>query len=223
MTRNVTVTLYEVDELNQATRRTALENHRYAAVSEAYWHENLTRVVKRADGSGPEKESGAFQQQAHSRGFDLRAVRFNGFYSQGDGASFEARVDYADYILNNRLASQYRVLLDHLRGAQTEVEIITSGRSHSNTMDLADTTIGFEPLENSVWARRAAATAESQAARLRPRILATAKTLAESLYRQLEREFEYHTSDERLLETLRDKRYEFLSDGTSYPAADEAA
>jgi hypothetical protein len=56
-----------------------------------------------------------------------------------------------------------------------------------------------------------------------PRIQSIAATRTSGRNYGIRREVLLQTNCVRTLETLRDKRYEFLSDGTSYPAADEAA
>jgi hypothetical protein len=76
--REITVKVYKFDELNEDTKAKVLEKHRNINVDTDDWCECTTDDWK---GKLAEK------------GFQDAEIRFSGFWSQGDGACFDAVVD----------------------------------------------------------------------------------------------------------------------------------
>jgi hypothetical protein len=145
-----------------------------------------------------------------------KQIHFSGFCSQGDGACFRGLYTYAPNAVAevtdwapideelHRIARELTLLQVEVKlqtGETLEAQITTtSGRySHSHTMDIdasltGDNYTGYE----STW--------EDTLRQL-------LRDLADWLYRQLEAEYEYLTSDEHLDEVLADSDLSFDEDG----------
>lgn len=217
MPQEITTTVYAIHELSEEARQRAIENHRYINVDDSYWHEDLIGTNGDPD-KAPMGERAFFAQDGEKKGFDIRRIYFSGFYSQGDGASFEAVTTYEDYILKNRLGRKYRTLLNHVRGGES-VTITTSGPySHANTMHISSlySEWTFSPLSDTDRAYEAAERADYQAETIRDYILEDARDLANDFYQRLEEEYEYLTSDEAVIEMLEANEFLFIEDGEDY-------
>ena len=79
---------YSFDELPKEVKEKALENNRYINVEYTEWHEPVVED---------------FEYAMEELGLKDVEVEFTGFYSQGDGASFTARVDDVELFLKKAL------------------------------------------------------------------------------------------------------------------------
>ncbi len=141
-------------------------------------------------------------------------IYFSGFSSQGDGACFEGRYDYArgmcrairDYSPED---VELHRIADALEAAQwrnfyqLSATVRHRGRySHEYCMDIA---VGRE---SPVYQPPTAGAEEAVTEALRD--------LARWLYRQLEREYEYQTSDEAVDEAIAANKYSFTETGRRF-------
>lgn len=132
------------------------------------------------------------------------AVYFSGFSSQGDGASFEADIDLAKWCKANQTGRCYRAALYAIRHGYLSdtASIHTSGHySHSGTMHLDE--------DWSSWEDEATDKAILQHATLREHVLEWCRDKADDLYRDLEKEYEYLTSEEQFIESCEVNGYLF--------------
>lgn len=88
-------TTYEFNELSDDAKKTAIENHRDCNIFED-WYEYIIDMWK---------------ERLESIGFEDANIRFSGFCSQGDGASFTAKCD-TQKILNTLLVCQEKNIGD---------------------------------------------------------------------------------------------------------------
>lgn len=217
MPQDITTTVYTIHELSEEARQKAIERHRDYNVLDSYWFEDLIGVGGDPDVT-PSGERAILREDGDKRGFDIRRIYFSGFGSQGDGASFEAWVPYEDYILKNKLGRKYRTLLNHVRGGEG-VTINTSGHyCHSNTMHIDSERSDWylSALSDTPRAEYAAEWADQQAEEIREAILEDARDLADDIYRQLEEEYIYLTSDEQVIEALDANEMRFTADGNDF-------
>ncbi|CAM5998717.1 unnamed protein product [Sphagnum balticum] len=143
-------------------------------------------------------------------------IRWSGFWSQGDGASFVGSYDYtpdapakirAEYptettlhkIADGLAAEQltYRLLTGHRLGAR--VTQLGNYYHHEMTMGIAvlDCETGDEPED----------------AEIDERLLDLMRDFARWIYKRLEREYEYRMSDEAIDECILNSDYRFDEDG----------
>lgn len=183
--RTITTTVYNFDELTMNAKRNAIERLRDINVDHPDWHENVLYLAR---------------QDLAAAGFDGAEILYSGFWCQGDGASFTARVDIGAWITAKGLAEKYGQLYEE--SDQARVRITREGHYyHEYTMDVA-----AEFGEGSVEADR-------QLSDLKDAILEDARERARNIYRRLEGEYEFQTSDEQVAEAIRACEYEFTEDG----------
>jgi len=128
-------------------------------------------------------------------GFSDIQLRWSGFCSQGDGASWSGVFEKPDNIIENidKIKKDYAYMMDifdFVKFAHAQVQIIKEANidfsndryCHEHTMHCDDSRL-FE-----LWA----------------------KQVARNLYKELEKSYEYYTSDEFLKEQLIDTEVEFL-------------
>lgn len=139
-------------------------------------------------------------------------VYFTGFWSQGDGACFEAIYRYkagARQAIRRHAPedAELHAIADRLQNIQRRnfyqvtAEITHRGRyCHEHALDIEVTCGGQQT--------KATAGEEGIAEALRD--------LARWLYRQLEREYEYHTSDEGIDEAILANGYTFTAGGRRF-------
>lgn len=83
-----------------------------------------------------------YHQTLKSNGFNFCEIRYSGFYSQGDGASFTFKsVDVEQFIKINSCASKYKRLLKAINNGKLQLTyesiIVTHHYVHYNTIGIA--------------------------------------------------------------------------------------
>lgn len=141
-------------------------------------------------------------------------IEFSRFFSQGDGASFTgtwnaAKVNVPGLVSHaplDKVLHAIAVELSVLALAEPDliatIKRISTRHSHSSTMDIGDTDYGRDEGE---W------TLDMQARE--DQLVALARRAADWVYQQLEKEYDYQTSDERMVEDIEANEYEFDEEG----------
>lgn len=155
-----------------------------------------------------------FREQMLEVGVEVGEVYWSGFWSQGDGASFEGRVRLKEVITNNVFKEQYAVLanaLDKFSNCSTVRVHHRGNHCHEGCMQWADHDgLLAEPdepdeceskLQTQVL-KQFFEDAEAQVEGFLEDLLEFLRSKARQLYRDLEAEYEYLTSDECVLENL---------------------
>lgn len=85
MMKQITVNLYGIDELTQEAQKIAFEKDRYVNVEYNDWYDDILSD---------------FQFLAEQLGvtIPISGIAFNGFYSQGDGSTFESNINLKQLI-----------------------------------------------------------------------------------------------------------------------------
>ena len=78
--RQIAVNVYKFDELSDEAKEKVLEKHRDINVDDSHWYEFTMEMWK---------------EKLKEAGFDDAEIHFSGFWSQGDGACFDAKCDVA--------------------------------------------------------------------------------------------------------------------------------
>jgi hypothetical protein len=194
--------VFSYDELSQAARVKVRDWYRTNAAEYGWWdmaYADFLGVcrqlgVELASKLVPMGRSGARQEVC---------IYFSGFASQGDGASFAGRYahkpgsveairkSYPEDPVLHTIAREL-LTLQSRHELKLEADIMTSGRyAHSGAMRIES---------------NARPSVEKQ-------LLDAFRTLADWLYRQLQSEYDYLTSDEVIEAVLLSMDYEFYSDG----------
>lgn len=211
MSRTVKIEVYQYSELSSSAKERArqwwigcMEPSDYAE----YVIEDAGRI---AELMGIEFKQRPFKTVGGSTRYEP-CVWWSGFWSQGDGASFEGRYRPKDgsfervkeYAPQDEKLHGIAQAFDEafkLGGEQMRCSISTRGNySHSGTMqfefDGADDTITQE--------------AFSAAENL---IVNACRNFADWIYRQIEKEYEYRCSEEVIAEAMESNEYTFLESG----------
>lgn len=185
------LTAYSFSELSEEAKKKAIENNRYFEVEYWDWWEYTFEWY------ATEKMPEECFEAAEDKDGDPK-IYFSGFYSQGDGASFEAGVDLHKFMLEHGLCNEYRSLAHWVREGYAWCGIKRSGHYYHRYSMYAESHLESYAIENIESADRAAEQLEEVA----EIVIQEARDLALKLYRDLEKEYEYRTSDECISEAL---------------------
>jgi hypothetical protein len=217
-------TEFSYQELSQRAKDKALQ-----WFSESLDHEWWEHIYEHAKADGPE------------RGFEIEDVRFSGFWSQGDGASWTGRVDlqkFLEYHLkeDDPDYSRYFVLQAIVNENNGWVERYTNvNRSgfhyvHDNMMRLES--ISYSNLEDldaddeerlqeegplqraDIYQLREGADIDQLIDALETWILEEAQAYARQIYKDLESEYDHLVSEESLIEAAEANGWMFDEDGS---------
>jgi hypothetical protein len=189
--KTITINTYSYNELNEQAKAKARDWFREASAGDNHWADSVEED---------------FRQLATMCGFSVKDVRWSGFWSQGDGASFtgawsalavnpKALKGYApkDEGLHEIVGGLATVARDH-REATATLSIRDHHYCHPNTIGfkLDDICDGHAIDDFKGWTR----------------------ALMNWLYRTLEKQYEYENSDECVAENIQLNDYAFTAEGS---------
>lgn len=190
-----TIEIFNFHELDKNVQEKVIDKNRDINVDDSYWHECVIE---------------AFHQILGFIGYYDIECSFSGFWSQGDGASFRAKYAYEKGALKKVMdfypsdKELYQIVkniqdLQKKNFYQLQGKIGKSGSNycHSNTMvvDYLERNDGKEPTDEAELDFRT-----------------QSRYLAEWLYEALEAEYNFLTSDEAVIDSLKGYQ-EFTKDG----------
>lgn len=193
-----TFNVYAFDELSDEAKKKALENSRSINIDYDWWRFIYDDAI----------EIGKIL------GIDIDEIYFSGFASQGNGACFEGHYSYAKESVKK--IKSYAPKDDELHRIASELQRIQKLAFYSITarvkqsghyvherctdidVDMAES-IGFEKFE------------EYQTV-----VADTLRDFMQWIYRILEKEYDYQTSDEAIIEMFQANEYEFMAGGKMY-------
>ena len=194
-------TLYDFEEV----REKALEKNRYMLVDDySNWYDELLHDTK---------------NKLEKTGFLNADIYFSGFHSQGDGACFDAYVDVEkllDYLLEIKKLDEDEV--KKLKNLNDKLEIFISKNpyayhyNHEKTRFI-DVEVDYNYLDDVFDTFEKG---DEIINRLEKIVEELRLELCIAIYKDLECEYNYLTSDEGLSEWLGDDAYWFNEDGTIY-------
>lgn len=180
------------------------------------------------------------KQEGPKRGFDIEDIRFSGFWSQGDGASWTGRVDLKQFLEHHlkednpeyaRYFVLQAILAEHNDWVASYINVNRRGFHyvHDNTMYLES--IGYSNLEDldaddeerlqeegplqraDIYQLREGINIDDLMDKLETWVLEEAQAYARQIYSDLESEYEHLTSDEALIESAEANGWMFDEDG----------
>ncbi len=206
--KTIQLNLYQFSELDEKAKKKAL--YELSDINVNFdWHEAVFYD---------------FQIITETIGISLTTnnIHFSGFYSQGDGSAFKANVDLpglAEAIKNESWKS-YAPLLD-LQLPVYEVDkriikLIKSGHIDIYPQIIQPTSAYYVrvelnnqfPYNNHRYDR-----IEVELEKLENWLLQVAQKLNRYLYKALQDDYEYHTSEKAIIETIEANEYHFTADG----------
>ena len=158
----------------------------------------------------------AFKTSLKGTCFICDKISFSGFSSQGDGAMFEGSflLDYTTelsvielYVPDKRIARLIKAERISISCDFRQYGNHSHHKSYTNTFVVE--TYGNHRCDDNICNYLDSGTLESK-------IKDDYETLCKDLYRDLESEYEYLTSDKYLLDMFKENEYEFYADGSIY-------
>ena len=215
-TRTREIGIYLFEELPEDLQEKILEKRRYWNVSDSWWYES---------------ELDYWKEKLDQMGFEDAEIRFCGFYSQGDGASFTARCD-GQKILNTLFMCQGKNIGDLKRwrlwfelaenGPYINFSVTRHGYNyvHENSVsaDIEEDYAGFtnkiEEAFDSKGRKYYTSVFDRKVALLdlQEMFEDLVKSLCQEIYSELEKNYEWYTSDGCLKEGFIDSGEEFEVD-----------
>ncbi len=147
-----------------------------------------------------------FKEKCSALGIYVNRMYFTGFACQGDGASFTGHVEDWSLLLP---AVKYEKYMPS-PGDWTMNILVRGSYCHSGTMyfdvdlylDVNPYDVGEDPLQHDAWALGRPTAQEID--QLKETIHKFLRGLADGLYKDLEEEYDYQTSDEQVVNFLLD-------------------
>lgn len=201
---------YEFDELSDDAKKKAVENHRDFNIFDN-WYEYTIEMWK---------------EKLESIGFEDADIRFSGFCSQGDGASFTARCD-TQKLLNTLLIcqekyigtiNQWRLWFEMAENGLFKFDMAITSSFYRHEHTISGIVEGdFSGLNNRMWKEKKPETFtfwsvfENRAnlENLESIFDSYCKVLSKKIYKDLEEEYWYLQKDEVVGESLQTNEFEF--------------
>lgn len=220
----ITKEAYTIDELSDAARAKALDAHREWNVDHDWWDCTYEQAADAAAKYlGLDIRTKRVQLRNGTHRYDP-AINFSGFWPQGDGASFSGwftlndvdaaalKADFGTDAELHAIADTLEELKSALTALEVTASITRSGRySHEYSMHIE--VDDYEEPDDEVIA--AAMNAIYKSLDVEATITEAMRDFARWIYRMLEQEYEYLTSDEAILESLQCNELLFDEDGDS--------
>lgn len=150
-----------------------------------------------------------WKEKLENLGMDDVKIQFSGFWSQGDGASFNANIDLKEFIKHANIdKKKYRHVLRLIEDEQIDAAIVNTNfanhYSHERTRYLS--------LETEIWSD-STPRLHKLVAELENELEEFRYDLAQDLYKALEQSWDYAMSKECLVEDIDANEYIFLDNG----------
>jgi|GEM_PF-1420670 len=181
-------TVYLLEELSEKAKQKAIEKNRTINVDYGDWY---TGVVE------------GWQEILGQCGFCNAEIYFRGFWSQGDGACFDASVNLDFFFASPK----YR----HLKRIQNLIEVTITKNQYANHYHHAKTRYVEVALDD--YSGRRFPRVGQLLDQLQVDIEQARESYCNGIYEALRQEYESQTSDNAVAETLVANEYEFMSDG----------
>ena len=190
-----TLTLFSYDELSPKAQAKVLEDNRYFNVE---------------DGDNYVIEDWQ-DEKLPALGFDNAEISYSGFGSQGDGASFTAKVNILTWLKVNKNLNQNKELVEFLKNESEscyiEINVVRSSRQYSHEYTVSVECDGH--LYNNVPDR-----VTKQVDDLNSAILQNVREISRKIYKELEAEYNDQTSDNAIIDAIKNNDWTFRENGT---------
>jgi len=201
--RTETIKIYKFEELEQVAKEKAIENYRDINTDNDFWYDGTYET---------------FKETMNDLGFDVEKMYFSGFWSQGDGAMFEGEINcnikYRLEEIKDKEMKSSRKNWDRVMKLIKDGFITFNGnfhhvgryyhrKSYEDTLGYdfeCDYGLNLSNIEDVI-----------------DDMLNCIREIYEEhcmvLYRNLNEDYDYYTSDEAVSETIKENDYEFTKDG----------
>jgi len=200
MARTIRTKVFKFNELkSEDAKQKAIESFYDINVDFTDWHEYIIDEFKENETS-----------------FDITKVYFSGFWSQGDGAMFEYN-GISQNLVNSiidglKLPNWKKNVLKHC----SYVNASGKHRGHYYHENCCSHSINIERDNNAYEYENIDALIDFYTDEIESKIIEQYQKLCQNLYRKLEKEYEYLTSKEQIIESINANEYEFTHDGRRF-------
>lgn len=195
--------VYDFDELSQTAQKKVVSDFRDINVDYIDWDEFVLDDAT---------------QFLESLGWNNIKIHYTGFWSQGDGASWEGTLhstDVPEFIKKMHWTKEFKPLIYAINKGQVESyhKIETSGyHSHEYTMNCYNSEFDNRDLPDGKRLENLGNLHD----KLVDKILDWARDYARTIYKNLEDDYNDQTSDEAVKETIQCNDYWFTAEGKIY-------
>ena len=179
--------VYPFNELSEEAKKKALDDNRDINTE---YHDWYTFTIDEA------------KSELEEQGFLNADISFSGFWSQGDGASFTADIDFTNPAI---LALIPDTIKPHAKDLQGEIYRIDRHYSHENTVRA---TVDVDTDADDATKKQLDAHEKME-----DDITKFARELMRKIYGQLQDEYDSLTSDEQIKDMFEANDYHFTADG----------
>lgn len=200
-------TLYTFDELDESAKACAIESNRDWYIDRDWWDVVYDDFKCVCEILGVELATESVRLSG-GKNIPKPMIYFSGFWSQGDGASFFGRYAYAKGAA--RKIREYAPSDIILHGIADGLQSLQAPAFYSLTATIERGRYGGGYChENTMVVDVESTMADSVAVATVDCVVELIRALARWLYRTLEREYEYLTSDETITESFIENRVKF--------------
>lgn len=186
--------VYKFDELSDKAKEKALEQFRDINTDDN-WYESVYETWK---------------EKLEAMGYSDAEIMFSGFWSQGDGASFTCdSIDLLKWLKCHRRTGYYRILVKPIK----EYSQLTASIERNNSHYVHERSISAV-IHDDIYESNDKI--EKKYIELEKELDLDAETLSSEIYKSLEKEYNYLSSDECVTEMIIANEYEFTVEGKQY-------
>lgn len=213
MPKVIETTVYTFDELSESAKETARSWYREGRIDDD-WHEavfedfqaictilGITLATKpvRLMGGGVRRKP---------------CIWFRGFWSQGDGASFDGTYAYTPR--SAKAIRSYAPRDEELHSIADALQAVQRRNFYQLHAEIVQHGLYCHEYSMTISVERDSPTYQDMTADAEETVIEALRDLARWLYRQLEREYEYQTSDEAVDKAITANEYTFTEDGRRF-------
>lgn len=205
--KTIELKLYKFDELSEEVQAKVIKKNRDINVHDD-WHEFIIEDW--------------INEEIPNRGFEATKIYYSGFWSQGDGAMFEydgINNDLLKEFVDNILIGTEPLSPMRKQWILNNVSVSAWGkhRGHYHHEKCCSHSITWEADNGCLhWSTNFYQWLESFADDFEVFIIDKYEDICQDLYRTLEKEYEYFTEGEQIIEALRCNDYDFTEEGDNY-------
>ena len=204
--RTIEIKVFKYEELDEEAKERARDWYREGLLMDTWWHEAVIED---------------FLAIAKILGIDtdVKQVEFTGFWNQGDGASYtghytyrpEAVEEIKSYAPQDEELHRIAEELEKHQRVQQEGELLCANLTRFSHHYSHPFTVTYDVYLRDEEGEESNASADTEEG-----VKKALVDLANWLYRQLEKEWEYRNSDEAVEEAIIANEYEFTEDGERF-------
>jgi hypothetical protein len=205
--------VYQLNELSDAAKDKARAWYREGGFDDDWYDAVFEDFQRIADILGIRLKTRPVRLMRGGTRQDLR-IMFTGFWSQGDGASYEAFYTYRKNA--TREIRSYAPKDARLHAIADDLQAIQRRNFYQLHADVSHRGRYSHEYCMAITVERDSPTYQDMTADAEEVVIETLRDLARWLYRQLEREYEYLTSDEAVDEAIAVNEYTFTQTGRRF-------